>query len=482
MEQHFIFLFRKQERISIQLTFDVLYSECQSNKGKEQTMYIIQNALKNLARNKGRNLLVGIITFFLILSTTVALTINSTTNEIIQDYKTRFGSKISFQVDFDKLMAENSNNQNGNMSFPTAPNITSEQYIQFADSEYLKTYQMDILARIGIPKLEPIGGRKGGATFYGEDGEEQADLSYDAKLLAYSDTNSLPDFADGLRKIIEGKMFAKANECLISADFANLNSLTVGDSFSVTEVMGRQEVTLTVSGIYADATQATPEAVEGVISLDGASANRRNEILVNMDTMEQCFDVKNLAVNAEYELKSPEYLKAFTKEVREKGLPDVYTVVTDEESYNKIVTPVEGLAKITMTFMIVVLLIGGAILLLVTAMAIRERKYEIGVLRAMGMKKAKAALMLVIEMVTITAIYLVVGLGIGSVLAQPVVDVLIAGQAETAQNLQAIQVHLMPATSLQIALIALLLALLSSIAGVIFITKYEPMKILSERN
>ena len=237
--------------------------------------------------------------------------------------------------------------------------------------------------------------------------------------------------------------------------------------------MGRQEVTLTVSGIYADATQATPEAVEGVISLDGASANRRNEILVNMDTMEQCFDVKKLAVNAEYELKSPEYLKAFTKEVREKGLPDVYTVVTDEESYNKIVTPVEGLAKITMTFMIVVLLIGGAILLLVTAMAIRERKYEIGVLRAMGMKKAKAALMLVIEMVTITAICLVAGLGIGSVLAQPVADVLTAGQAETAQNLQAIQVHLMPATSLQIALTALLLALLSSIAGVIFITKYE---------
>ncbi len=51
MEQHFIFLFRKQERISIQLTFDVLYSECQSNKGKEQTMYIIQNALKATPHN-----------------------------------------------------------------------------------------------------------------------------------------------------------------------------------------------------------------------------------------------------------------------------------------------------------------------------------------------------------------------------------------------------------------------------------------------
>lgn len=341
-------------------------------------MYIIQNALKNLARNKGRNLLVGIITFFLILSTTVALAINSTTNEIIKDYKTRFGSKISFQVDFDRLMAENANNQDGNMSFPTAPTITSEQYIQFADSEYLKTYQMDMLARIGIPKLEPVGGRKGGAAFYGEDGEEQAALSYDAKLLAYSGTDSLPDFTDGLRKIVEGDMFTKSNECLISTDFANLNSLTVGDSFSVTEVMGRKEVTLTISGIYADATQATPNTVEGVISLDGASANRRNEILVNMGTMEQCFDVKNFTVHAEYELKSPEYLNAFTEEAREKGLPDLYTVITDEESYNKIVTPVEGLAKITMTFMIVVLIVGGAILLLITTMAIRERKYEKG--------------------------------------------------------------------------------------------------------
>lgn len=454
-------------------------------------MYIIQNALKNIARNKGRNLLVGIISFFLILATTIALIINSTTGEIIEDYKTRFGSKVSFNVDFDKLMAENANNQNGTMSFPTAPEITSEQYIQFADSEYLKTYQMDTLARIGIPDLEPVGGRKGGATFFGEDGEQQAALSYDAKLLAYSDTENLPDFSDGLRKVIEGAMFSKANECIISTDFAQTNHLAVGDTFSVTEVMGRKELKLTVSGIYADATQATPNAVEGVISLDGASANRRNEILVNMDTLEQNFEAKNLVVSAEYELKSPEYLEAFTKEVRSKGLPDVYNVSTDEAGYNKIVAPVEGLAKISMIFMVVVLIVGGGILLLVTTMAIRERKYEIGVLRAMGMKKAKAAVMLVVEMVAITTICLAAGLGIGSALAQPVADGLIAGQMETVsestgeddnQNLQDVTVSLTPGTSLQIASVALGLALLSSAAGVIFITKYEPMKILSDRN
>lgn len=372
--RHFIFPFRGK-RISIQLTLALLYWFCQSKMGrKEGIMYIIQNALKNLARNKGRNLLVGIISFFLILATTIALIINSTTGKIIEDYKARFGSKVSFHVDFDKLMAESTNNQSGTMSFPTIPEITSEQYIQFADSEYLKTYQMDMLARIGIPDLEPVSGRKGGTTFFGEDGEQHAALSYDAKLLAYSDTESLPDFSDGLRKVIEGTMFSKANECIISSDFAQTNNLAVGDTFSVTEVMGRKELELTVSGIYADATQATPNAVEGVISLDGASANRRNEILVNMDTLEQNFDAKNLVVSAGYELKSPEYLDAFTEEVRSKGLPDVYIVSTDEAGYNKIVAPVEGLTKISMIFMVVVLIIGGGILLLVTTMAIRERK------------------------------------------------------------------------------------------------------------
>lgn len=154
----------------------------------------------------------------------------------------------------------------------------------------------------------------------------------------------------------------------------------------------------------------------------------------------------------------------------------------------------------------IVLIVGGVILLFVTTMAIRERKYEIGVLRAMGMKKAKVAVMLVVETVMITAACLGIGLGIGNALSQPVANVLIASQSEATeqdsqlsvqpngsvnigmaadsdvQPLQEIDVSLTVDAATQIILIALLLALLSSVAGVVFITRYEPMKILSERN
>lgn len=48
--------------------------------------------------------------------------------------------------------------------------------------------------------------------------------------------------------------------------------------------------------------------------------------------------------------------------------------------------------KITMVFLIVVLVLGAIILTLLTSILIRERKYEIDVLRAMGMKKGKRCL------------------------------------------------------------------------------------------
>lgn len=470
-------------------------------------MYIFRNAFKNLSRNRGRNLLLGIIMLILILSTTVALVIHTTTKGIIDDYKTRFGSKVTLEVDFDKLMSESQPDQSGAMSFPTAPQITSEEFIAFAQSKHLKSYKMNITSGIIFENLEVIGDKENDSMVNSIGGNADSDyVSPKAKLMSFSDANLLPDFDKGLRKIIEGDVYQGKDECLISAEFAELNDLQVNDEFKVIDVASKKQVMLRVSGIYADATKATGDLPEGSMSLAGAYGNRRNEIFVNLDTMKDNFDVNSLLVNAEYELKSPDVIKDFENEMREKGLPEIYNVKTDEASYQKIVAPVEGLSNISMTFMWVILAVGGMILLFVTSMAIRERKYEIGVLRAMGLKKAKITVMLISEMLMITSICLVVGIGIGNTLSQPIADTLIAGQIEAMENkqqpgmnftngslsigmndsdvepLQSIDVTLSLEAILQIVLIALALALLSSATGVIFITKYEPMKILSERN
>ncbi len=468
-------------------------------------MYILTNALKNLGRNKGRNILLGIIIFILILSTTVGLVINTTTKGIIEDYRTRFGSEVTLSIDFDKLMAEYKPSADGKTFLSAAPKISPEKYVAFADSECLKTYRMNMLAGIVFEDLKAVDeqANEGMGSLGGGNGDY---IPPTAKLLGYTDPHDMPDFANGLRKMIEGTLYQGKNECIISSDFAELNQLEVGDTFVVKDTKSKKSIALKVTGIYADATEAKKELPASFFSMEGSYENRRNEIFVNIDTISENFDISGLTVNVEYELKSPDFVQDFEKELRDKGLPDAYIVETDEASYNKIVAPVIGLSKISMTFAWVILAVGSMILLLITAMGIRERKYEIGVLRAMGLKKAKVSIMFVAESVMITVLCLGLGFGIGNAVSQPVADSLIASQVEAAssaksdmhngltsigesntstsgvQPLSEIDVSLTAEAALQIALIALALALLSSAAGVIFITKYEPMKILSERN
>lgn len=468
-------------------------------------MYIVKNALTNLKRNKGRNILLMLIIFTLILTTTVALAINTTTKEIINDYKDRFGSKVTLSVDFDKLMAETKPSEDGVFEFPTATEISPEQYLDFADSDFLKSYKIDMSSGIVFDKLKAIAEEKSNGII-GSIGSDKEYVSPKAKLIGFSDTKNMSDFTKGLRKIIDGNFYKEKNECLISSDFANLNKLNIGDTFEIMDITNKKKISLKVAGIYADATKENGDFPAGSMSLSGTYGNRRNEILVNLNTMQDNFDINSLSIQAEYELKSPDVVKNFEKELRTKGLPDEYNVETDEAGYNKIVAPVVGMSKISVTFMWVILIIGGIILLFVTSMAIRERKYEIGVLRTMGLKKAKIAFMLVTEMTIITLVCLGFGLVIGNTLSQPVADSLIKGQVEAIdknqqnnnfqgsinvgnsdtsineETLTEIDISLTKETVIQISLIAFLLALLSSVVGVVSITKYEPMKILSERN
>ena len=57
--------------------------------------------------------------------------------------------------------------------------------------------------------------------------------------------------------------------------------------------------------------------------------------------------------------------------------------------YEQSAQPLENLVKFEGYFLIVILLIGAIILIVLNVFATRERKYEIGVLSAIGMKKAR---------------------------------------------------------------------------------------------
>jgi len=205
-------------------------------------------------------------------------------------------------------------------------------------------------------------------------------------------------------------------------------------------------------------------------------------------------------VDAVYYLKRPEMLAAFEAELRSKGLPGEYAVRTDESEFESVAGPVESLKNLSLTFLLIVLALGAVIMVLLSVIAIRERKYEIGVLRAMGMKRGKIAVGLWTEIIVITCVCFVLGIGVGSALSQPISDAIMSGQSQVrdtgstslADRLREadasqvgrpdrIDVSVSVVTVLEIFGISILLASVAGVVSVSRITKYEPIKILMGR-
>lgn len=230
------------------------------------------------------------------------------------------------------------------------------------------------------------------------------------------------------------------------------------------------------------------------------------------------------STNGTYVFSDVDDYEGFCADVETMGLDtEAYTVSSsDINQYEQSVVPLESLSKFTMIFFLVVLAIGGGILIIFNMFTVRKRKYEIGVLAAIGMKKGKVAFQFLTEAFIVTFIAIIIGTGIGAVVSEPVGDYMLKEQVASAEatnaatnnnfggsfqggmggvrygsmggNMMASASSAEPVDyvaeldtttdiSVLISLmgIALLLTLVASGVGMVSVLRYEPLKILSER-
>jgi putative ABC transport system permease protein len=296
-----------------------------------------------------------------------------------------------------------------------------------------------------------------------------------------------------------------------------LNDLSVGDSIYLESAFQvGKSFALEIVGIYTQEADEMASWQQSIWEMMGYSLPmmiENNEIYTTFSTIEAAGweTADGLNMQLEYYLKNPEDLAKFEAEVRAKGLPSVFGVTINQAALDRVIGPLNSLKSSSMTFTIVILILGAIVLVLISYLAIRERKYEVGVLRAMGLERGKIAFGIFAETVMITALCLMIGIGTGAAAAQPMADRLLAGEVESAledaQNsglggralissgevqtddpasgyrpISDIEVAVSVDVILQIIIIALALAALSSVIGIIRITQDEPLKILRERN
>lgn len=140
------------------------------------------------------------------------------------------------------------------------------------------------------------------------------------------------------------------------------------------------------------------------------NANFVNNIIENDSKL-------NATITPTFILTSSEVIDAFTEEVSEKGLSEYYTITTNKDEIEESLSSIKNLENFANTFLIITMIIGGSILILINTLIIRERKYEIGVLRTIGMKKSLVSLQFVLEIFIVAIISFIIGTAVGSSLS-----------------------------------------------------------------
>lgn len=449
-------------------------------------MYILKNGLKCISRSKGRNVLIGIIVFVIALSACIGLSIRRSAQKAKQE--TLESMSVTATISFDRRQAMEDMappDMNGGeqtqggfdreqfSSFMGENSaLTLEEYEKYAKASTVKDfYYTSSVSLNGNDELEPVsnetesdsdtqsssessmqgnpfgsGGFGGGMSFIKG---AQSDFS----VIGVSGEEAMTEFINGTATITDGENFSEKNECIISEELAVYNDIAVGDEITLINPNYEEETyTLKVVGLFEDTS-----ANQNSFSFMGStSSDPANKIYINYTTLEGIVSASSEngttvtddngreretalseTLTATYSFKDVEDYEAFTEEVYELGLDESYTVSSsDLTQFESSMAPLETLSTTAGYFLLVILIIGAVILVVLNIFSVRERKYEIGVLTAMGMKKQKVALQFLTEIFIVTLSAVIIGGSVGAVASVPVANGLLKNQIESQSSME----------------------------------------------
>lgn len=552
-------------------------------------MYIIKNAMRSITRSKGRNILIGLIALVIAVSACVALSIRESASKAREDTLSLMNIKAQISLDRQSMMQSARPGEEGEFDrdamremLQGRQSLSMEEYETYAAAESVSSTYYTLSATMDASEdIEPIDTQ---GTFERSDGNSNVSGNFpsmpegqnggggknfmgkmgvqgDFTVIGYSSDAAMVEFVDGIYSIVSGAVFSEntaENECIVSEELATYNDLSVGSDITFLNPNNEDEsFTFKVVGIYT----GTAEASGGMMGGFNTASDPANTVMTGYSALKALCDASatdaeeitdensgltsSTAVSATleytYVLGDVNAFESFKTEVADLGLDGKYTVSSNDiTSFEQSLTPLENLSKTATYFLVVVFAIGGVILVVINIFNIRERKYEIGVLTAIGMKKNCVALQFVTELFVVTLSAIVLGAGIGAVTSVPVTNALLSAQISSNQQISGnieqgfgrennagmggimgmpddelsignMNPESMPdrqgfgnkmqelmgntadyisevsystnlTVILQLILVGIGLTLVSSLAAVLFIMRYEPLKILVGRD
>lgn len=522
-------------------------------------MYILKNAWISITRNKSRNILIAIIITVISAACAITLAIRNSANKIVEAYENKYEVEASIGMNRQNLMeslkgeGDEKNSQEEMIeAFNDIKSLTVAEIKKYGDSDYVKNYYYYYETNMNAKDLDeatdslvkettktetttethqmPNGGdgfgRSGSQTTTNKKttttekifNEKAANGAFQVK--GYSSLESMTDFIDGNYTITSGSIFTdfasteKNYNCIISEELASLNELEVNDTITLINPTDEDKTyTLTITGIYKENSDTSSD-------MTNMFTRSANTIIVPAAFVEQLMsddEDLNVTTTPTYILTSKDVATKFADEVTEKGLSEYYSVTNNLEVVESATKSITNVKKFATTFLIITLIIGGVVLLVINMINIRERKYEIGVLRTIGMKKILVVIQFMTELLVVTIFGLLVGAGIGATCSVKVANNLLQTEInnatsdqenikqnfgnpnddnqknhhfdfsamngtiniETVDDINAVVDFKVLA---QLLAIGIVLTIISSVSASIAIARFQPLNILKERS
>jgi putative ABC transport system permease protein len=199
-----------------------------------------------------------------------------------------------------------------------------------------------------------------------------------------------------------------ADDAMVSTSMASKNNLKVGSTFTA------YSQTLTVSAIF-----------------NGSSTNiAADDIIVSLPLEQSLSGQSGDVTSAVATIDSLTNLTSATNNIK-STLGSSATVTSSLEEAQATVSPLNNIKTITLYSLIGALIAAIVIIFLIMIMIVRERRREIGVLKAIGASNIKVVVQFMSEAITLTIAGSIIGIIIGVAASSPITHLLVTNETST---------------------------------------------------
>lgn len=216
--------------------------------------------------------------------------------------------------------------------------------------------------------------------------------------------------------IASGSAFSGASSdpvALVGSSLATKNNLTTGSTFTA---YGK---TITVSGIFTT-----------------GNTFQDSGIIMPLATVQTLTSQAGAASSVIAKVDSSENVDSTITALKSSLGSDKVDITSEAQQAAASVSSLSAISSLALAGVIGAAIAGAVIVLLAMVMIVRERRREIGVIKAIGGTSRKVVGQFVTEALTLTILGAIIGLGLGVVASGPMTNSLVSSQAASASNSQ----------------------------------------------